>query len=325
MAGEGEVAAQRGSGGQATGEAPMEEDAGEHGLMGREDAVAAALRGSEGRLAGEGLTLESAGERAALVGEGGAVAARRGSSRGRGRSRRRQRVEESPASEEPVLELRPGEEAVLDALPRLDDEALEALRSHITGLAQQASRRAVQSVQQELGQARQQLERQRPRAAGPSPEGAGVVTVGQSVRVPGFTEVGQVLSLPDAKGQLEVQVGAFRVQTRAAEVLRAPRPRRHEPSYGFQRAPRSAVPPSLSRPVDLRGVRADEVELSLDRELNEAFGAGVQYVKIIHGHGSGIVRRIVREYLAQQPYVSGWEPAPASEGGDGATIVTLAV
>jgi DNA mismatch repair protein MutS2 len=75
----------------------------------------------------------------------------------------------------------------------------------------------------------------------------------------------------------------------------------------------------------MRGLRADEVEHLLDRELNEAFSAGVPYLKIIHGHGSGTVRKIVREYLAQQPYVSSFEPASPADGGDGATIVTLAV
>jgi DNA mismatch repair protein MutS2 len=75
----------------------------------------------------------------------------------------------------------------------------------------------------------------------------------------------------------------------------------------------------------MRGVRAEEVEPLLDRELSQALSAGVEYIKIIHGHGSGIVRRIVRDYLAEQPYVSSYEPASPSEGGDGATIVTLAV
>src|SRR5205823_3935943 len=124
--------------------------------------------------------------------------------------------------------------------------------------------------------------------------------VGQHVRVPGFSESGQVLSLPDARGDVEVQLGAFRVRARAAELQRAPSPRRHEQAYGFQPAPKSAAPAGLSRPLDLRGLRADEVEPLLDRELNQAFSAGVSYLKIVHGHGSGTVRRIVRDYLAQQ-------------------------
>ncbi len=250
----------------------------------------------------------------------------------RGRRRRKASADaEAPAEDaaegstiegdEPAL--RPGEQAILQALGRLDDQALEALREEIETRGEEAARQTIAAVQERVGEARQRLERQRPRAAAPEPpaEPAGPVAVGQSVRVPGFTGPGQVLTLPDSRGDVEVQVGAFRVRVRASELQRAPRGRARQAGYVFQRAPESFTPPSLSHPVDMRGIRADEVEPLLDRELNEAFSAGVPYLKIIHGHGSGIVRRIVRDYLAQQPYVSSFEP----DSGDGATIVTLAI
>jgi len=213
---------------------------------------------------------------------------------------------------------------IVDALATLDSEALASLRDEVLQRAQHQSRQTVRSVSRQLSDTSQRLERLRPDRP-VALETAAPITVGQHVRVPNFSEPGQVLSLPDGKGELEVQVGAFRIRVRASEVQRAPRPRRHEQTYAFQRAPESSAPPSLSRPVDMRGLRADEVEPLLDRELNEAFSAGVPYLKIIHGHGTGTVRKIVREYLAAQPYVSSYEPASPSEGGDGATMVTLAI
>ena len=214
---------------------------------------------------------------------------------------------------------------IVDALALLDDEALASLRDEVVQRAQHQSRQTVRSVGRQLSDTSQRLERLRPARPVEREAAATPIVIGQHVRVPGFSEPGQVLNLPDGKGELEVQLGAFRIRVRATELQRAPKPRPHQQSYAFQRAPESFTPPSLSRPVDMRGVRAGEVEPLLDRELNEAFSAGVQYLKIIHGHGTGAVRKIVREYLAAQPYVSSYEPAPPKDGGDGATMVTLAI
>ena len=215
-------------------------------------------------------------------------------------------------------------EQLVQARSDQDREAARALQQQLAEAVARQDRSAARTLQSQLAQASQQLELRRGETRIVNPESP-ILKIGQHVRVPGFSEPGQVLNLPDARGELEVQVGAFRVRVRAGELQSAPTPRRHEPSYGFQRSPESLSPPSLSQPVDMRGVRADDVEPLLDRELNEAFSAGVQYLKIIHGHGSGTVRKIVRDYLAQQPYVSSYEPASPSEGGDGATIVTLEV
>ncbi|HEU0166458.1 MAG TPA: Smr/MutS family protein, partial [Chloroflexota bacterium] len=181
-------------------------------------------------------------------------------------------------------------------------------------------------IRSSLAQATSALEERRPtRQAAVTAAPARELKVGQYVRVPGFGETGQLLSLPDDKGEVDVQVGAFTVRARAAELMKADRPRHRESEVVVQRAPMTEAPASLSHPVDMRGVRADEVEPLLDRELNGALSAGVPYLKIIHGHGTGIVRRMVRDYLAQQPYVSSFEPASPGDGGDGATIVSLAV
>ena len=210
------------------------------------------------------------------------------------------------------------------------EEELADLRREAARLAQGLERarhdsRAVREIQSDLARVSRQLEHAGGREVPAERVQAETPAVGRHVRVPGFTEPGEVLTLPDSKGELEVQVGAFRVRVQAAELQPAPKPRSYPPGVAFKAAQKSAPPASLSQPLDMRGVRAEEVEPLLDRELNEAFSAGVLYLKIIHGHGSGIVRRIVRDYLAEQPYVASYEPASPGNGGDGATIVTLAV
>jgi DNA mismatch repair protein MutS2 len=236
-------------------------------------------------------------------------------------ARLNQEIERARGDRETVEALR---ERLVEARRQQDREAARALQEELTAAVARQDRDAMRTLQSDLSKASRRLETlaHQPETRSSKLE---TLAIGQYVRVPGFAEPGQVLTEPDAKGELDVQVGAFRVRTRAAELQHAPRPRRPEPAYAFARAPESFSPPSLSQPVDMRGLRADEVEPLLDRELNEAFSAGVPYLKIIHGHGSGTVRKIVRDFLAHQPYVSSYEPASAAEGGDGATIVTLAI
>jgi DNA mismatch repair protein MutS2 len=75
--------------------------------------------------------------------------------------------------------------------------------------------------------------------------------------------------------------------------------------------------------LDLRGARAEEALAVLDRYLNDAAVAGYERVRIVHGKGTGALRAAVREALRAHPLVRDVATAGRSEGGDGATVVTL--
>jgi len=75
--------------------------------------------------------------------------------------------------------------------------------------------------------------------------------------------------------------------------------------------------------INLIGRTIDEATGELDKYLDRAFLAGLPKVRVIHGHGAGILRRGVREYLKHHPHVAGIEEAPQNEGGQGATLVDL--
>ncbi|MHB8618017.1 MAG: endonuclease MutS2 [Chloroflexota bacterium] len=241
---------------------------------------------------------------------------------------RRQRVEAAEAlNEAERLRAEARERAHAEA-----EEELANLRRDIARMPRQVERRrpderAAQSLQEEVGRAGERLARTRPRRpASDDAERLVEVQMGQSVRLPGLSQAGEVVALPDDRGEVEVQVGGFTVRVAAAELRRASRPRPSGPGTTFRPAPdEPGAGHSLSRPLDLRGMRAAEIEPLLDRELNDAFVANVPFMKIIHGHGSGTVRAIVRQFLASQPYVSAYEPATPGDGGDGATIVHLAL
>ncbi len=80
-------------------------------------------------------------------------------------------------------------------------------------------------------------------------------------------------------------------------------------------------PTKASVNLDLHGMRAEEALHELDAFINNALMAGFEEVYIYHGVGSGILSRVVRDFLKEHPSVVSWEDAPANRGGSGATIV----
>ncbi|HZT96051.1 MAG TPA: endonuclease MutS2 [Chloroflexota bacterium] len=150
------------------------------------------------------------------------------------------------------------------------------------------------------------------------PEVQGRIEVGDEVRIKSLEQVGSVTSTAD--DSLEIQVGNFKMRRPRADVeLLA------KSSMGQQGVVRltGAVPaPSLE--IDIRGRRPSEVEPELERYINDGYMSGLDTLRVIHGHGTGALRRAIREQLETHPLVSGLGPASKDQGGDGVTVVTLA-
>jgi DNA mismatch repair protein MutS2 len=85
----------------------------------------------------------------------------------------------------------------------------------------------------------------------------------------------------------------------------------------------SANTDNLRAEINLIGRTVDEATDELEKYLDHAFLAGLPRVRVIHGHGAGVLRRGVREFLKSHPHVAGIEEAPQNEGGQGATLVEL--
>lgn len=75
--------------------------------------------------------------------------------------------------------------------------------------------------------------------------------------------------------------------------------------------------------LNLIGKKTDEATDLLDKFLDQAFLNGATELRIIHGHGTGALRKAVKEFLAEHPHVARFAAAPQDQGGSGATIVTL--
>ncbi len=79
--------------------------------------------------------------------------------------------------------------------------------------------------------------------------------------------------------------------------------------------------PSIS--LDLRGFRTDDALDEVDRFLDKSAIANIAQVEIIHGHGTGTLKKFIRNHLEKSPYVASWKPAGIERGGDGVTLVNL--
>jgi DNA mismatch repair protein MutS2 len=143
---------------------------------------------------------------------------------------------------------------------------------------------------------------------------------GDPVRIAGGGR-GLLRALPDPRGRVEVSLGSARVMVAAERVGRAEAP----PPVPRQRpaAVQAPEPRASSGACDLRGLRVDEAQERLDAELDAASGAGAQRLLVVHGVGTGALRRALREQLARSRYVERFENAAPEEGGDGATVVIL--
>src|SRR5262249_59670633 len=80
---------------------------------------------------------------------------------------------------------------------------------------------------------------------------------------------------------------------------------------------------STSNTLDLRGQRGDDALAAVEAYLDRAALDGRSPIFLIHGHGTGALRKLVREYLDGSPYVARWGPGGPRQGGDGVSIVVL--
>jgi len=159
------------------------------------------------------------------------------------------------------------------------------------------------------------------------PEKAHVIGPGDTVFVPSLGAEGDVLSATD--GQAEVQVGAFKMRVpisdlslrRTAQAAAASRAAEATAAAGQYRPSAPVAAPPLE--YDFRGWRAEEAIEEIDRRLDEAARVNMPFLRIIHGKGTGALRKALREYLTKHPLVKEIEPAPIEQGGEGVTIVKL--
>jgi len=144
--------------------------------------------------------------------------------------------------------------------------------------------------------------------------------VGDTVLVTTLNQRGELLTEPK-DGQVQVAIGSLKVRVPYDTLKRiSDKPQRPAPSAPLLQA-QFEKKISVSPELHLRGIRADEAIVELDKYLDDAYLAGMQSVRIIHGKGTGTLRKVVHEHLKNHPAVKAFRLGEQEEGGWGATVV----
>jgi DNA mismatch repair protein MutS2 len=227
---------------------------------------------------------------------------------------------------------------------------LETLRRALTRARQPLD--ALKPIQEQVSEissaAQRPVERQSQAVQTSAPR---PLRLGDKVRVRSIKMEGVITAMSDS--DFEVQVGNLRVRARQHDLVRANEPQpvsvessadRSRPAdveKGAANEPRvvsgrtritsdsgkdpvSPFHPSPGMELDVRGQRVEDALDALDRYIESAYLAGLPFVRIIHGKGTGRLRQVIRESLHQSQHVKNWESGMEKEGGDGVTVARLA-
>ena len=256
------------------------------------------------------------------------------------------------------LERREAESAGLLARAQAELEAAKASARETVARAKAEAQRLVTEVRRHVTEewdrlkrsekSRPELERARKRlvataqqvehTAGAAAPEAGPVAAGDRVEITHLGLKGDVLQVDDASASVQagavtvkVPLQALRVIQRSPHPALSPKGERDQASSGERAGARGGRRGGISTPgksavaveMNIIGRTTDEARDLLEKYLDDAFLAGLTAVRIIHGKGTGALRRAVEEVLSAHPLVAEHRPGASSEGGAGATVATL--
>lgn len=148
------------------------------------------------------------------------------------------------------------------------------------------------------------------------------IKLGESVRIISIDKFGEVETLPDDKGDLNIQVGIMSVRSNINDIERS----ESKEEVKVEKKTKSinkAKSKNISSEINLIGRTVDEAILLLDKYLDDAYLARLKEVRIIHGKGTGTLRDAVRKYLQNSKHVIEYREADYTEGGSGATVAVI--
>jgi len=192
-------------------------------------------------------------------------------------------------------------------------EALPAAKEAVA-----AATTEVAAVEEEA----EKLRRRRKRKPGPMPP----IVAGDRLWLRDIGQPAEALGPPNADGELEVRLGAFHATVKVSDIEEVEKEEGVTgQGLGVTDVSRvSGLMAPVSPELEVRGMRVDEAMLLIDQRLDDAFRAGLPQIRIVHGKGTGTLRRAIREALSRHPLVKTLTTPPPKEGGEGVTVVELA-
>lgn len=159
----------------------------------------------------------------------------------------------------------------------------------------------------------------------PNPLRREELKLGDRVRVLSLDQKGNIISLPDDREEVQVQVGLLKVNVKLSNLSKIqdgskPKKAKQKSRYGSLYGSKVQ---SVSISVNVRGMMLDDALMEVDKYLDDAYIAGLPEVTIIHGRGEGILREGIHQMFRSHKHVAKFRKGAYNEGGDGVTVVTL--
>ncbi len=149
--------------------------------------------------------------------------------------------------------------------------------------------------------------------------------VGGRVKLLTLDQNGEVLTLPDEKGDLSVKVGIMKINVNIDDLMlindgtkKKKKPRTS--SYGSMYRAKAQT---ISMSVNVQGQNLEEALMNVDKYIDDAYMAGLKEVTVIHGIGTGVLKQGLRQSFRKHKLVASYRKGAYNEGGDGVTVVKL--
>ena len=151
---------------------------------------------------------------------------------------------------------------------------------------------------------------------------------GVKIKLAGFDQEYSVLTRPDNRGNITVQAGIMKMQIKPEEIERIlldpeDKPRKEKSKASAISAGSFGKAQTIHLEVDLRGMLTDEGISILDKYLDDAYLAGMPQIRVIHGKGTGAMRKAVHQYLRKAAHVASYRLGTLGEGDTGVTVVEI--
>ena len=158
------------------------------------------------------------------------------------------------------------------------------------------------------------------------PVSADTLKIGDRVKLLTIGQNGTILSLPDEKGNLMINIGALKVKARLQDLMLINEGKDRKPQakssskYGSLLRSKSS---SVSASINVMGKNLEDALADVEKYLDDVYMAGLDMVSIIHGRGGGILKDGIRQMLKRKKYVDSYGAASYNDGGEGVTIVRM--
>lgn len=155
---------------------------------------------------------------------------------------------------------------------------------------------------------------------------ADTLKIGDRVKLLTIGQNGTILSLPDEKGNLMINIGALKVKARLQDLMLINEGKDRKPQakssskYGSLLRSKSS---SVSASINVMGKNLEDALADVEKYLDDVYMAGLDMVSIIHGRGGGILKDGIRQMLKRKKYVDSYGAASYNDGGEGVTVVRM--